>query len=31
VRLHDCYERLQTAEAGVAGLYARWAELEEKQ
>jgi len=30
VRLHDCYERLQVAEAGVAGLYARWAELEEK-
>jgi ATP-binding cassette subfamily F protein uup len=31
VRLHDCYQRLQGAEAGVAELYARWAELEEKQ
>jgi ATP-binding cassette subfamily F protein uup len=31
VRLHDCYERLQAAEAEVATLYARWAELEEKQ
>jgi len=31
VRLHDCYERLQLAEAAVAELYARWAKLEEKQ
>jgi hypothetical protein len=31
VRLHECYERLQGAEAAVATLYARWAELEEKQ
>ncbi|MBZ5727110.1 MAG: ABC-F family ATP-binding cassette domain-containing protein [Acidobacteriia bacterium] len=31
VRLHDCYRRLQSAEAGVAALYARWAELEAKQ
>jgi ATP-binding cassette subfamily F protein uup len=31
MRLHDCYNRLQAAEAAVATLYARWAELEEKQ
>jgi ATP-binding cassette subfamily F protein uup len=31
VRLHTCYDRLQTAEAEVAALYARWAELEAKQ
>ena len=31
VRLHSCYEQLQTAEAEVAALYARWAELEAKQ
>jgi ATP-binding cassette subfamily F protein uup len=30
-RLHSCYERLQAAEAEVAALYARWAELEAKQ
>ena len=31
MRLHACYERLQTVEAEVAALYARWAELEAKQ
>jgi ATP-binding cassette subfamily F protein uup len=30
-RLHVCYQKLQAAEAGVAALYARWAELEAKQ
>jgi ATP-binding cassette subfamily F protein uup len=30
-RLQACYERLQTAEAEVQALYARWAELESKQ
>jgi ATP-binding cassette subfamily F protein uup len=30
VRLHQCYQRLQAAEAEVATLYSRWAELEEK-
>ncbi len=30
MRLHDCYQRLQTAETTVAELYARWAELEER-
>ena len=30
-RLQACYERLQTAEAAVEALYARWAELETKQ
>jgi len=30
VRLHGCYERLQAAEAAVAELYVRWAELEGK-
>ena len=30
-RLHACYERMQSAESEIAGLYARWAELEEKQ
>ena len=30
-RLHACYQKLQAAEAGVAALYARWAELEAKQ
>jgi len=30
-RLHACYERLQSAEAAVEALYARWAELEDKQ
>jgi len=30
VRLHQCYQRLQAAEAEVAILYSRWAELEEK-
>jgi ATP-binding cassette subfamily F protein uup len=30
-RLHACYEKLQTAEAEVHRLYARWAELEAKQ
>ncbi len=29
-RLHDCYARLQQAEATVESLYARWAELEQK-
>jgi ATP-binding cassette subfamily F protein uup len=31
VRLHQCYQKMQTAEARVAELYARWAELEAKQ
>jgi exonuclease VII small subunit len=31
LRLHECYRRLQAAEARVAELYARWAELEAKQ
>jgi ATP-binding cassette subfamily F protein uup len=31
VRLQACYAKLQPAEARVAGLYARWAELEGKQ
>ena len=30
-RLHDCYLRMQAAEARVESLYARWAELEAKQ
>ena len=30
-RLEDCYAKLQSAEGRVAGLYARWAELENKQ
>ena len=30
-RLHDCYQRMQEAEARVAALYERWAELESKQ
>ena len=30
-RLHDCYLRVQRAEAKVERLYARWAELEQKQ
>jgi hypothetical protein len=30
-RLHACYEKLQSAEAVVQALYARWAELEAKQ
>jgi ATP-binding cassette subfamily F protein uup len=30
-RLQSCYERLQTAEAAVEKLYARWSELEAKQ
>jgi len=30
-RLHACYTRLQSAEAAVQSLYARWAELEAKQ
>jgi ABC transport system ATP-binding/permease protein len=30
-RLHDCYKRMQQAEAAVGALYARWAELEGKQ
>jgi ATP-binding cassette subfamily F protein uup len=30
VRLHACYEKVQTVEAKVAELYARWAELEAK-
>ena len=30
-RLHACYEKLQSAEAAVHVLYARWAELEGKQ
>jgi ATP-binding cassette subfamily F protein uup len=31
VRLNDCYTRMQSAEAAVETLYARWAELEQKQ
>jgi ATP-binding cassette subfamily F protein uup len=31
LRLHECYQKLQAAEAQVAELYARWAELEAKQ
>jgi len=31
VWLHQCYQKMQTAEARVAELYARWAELEAKQ
>jgi ATP-binding cassette subfamily F protein uup len=31
LRLHACYDKLQPAEAKVAALYARWAELEAKQ
>jgi hypothetical protein len=30
-RLHDCYQRMQQAEAAVEALYSRWAELESKQ
>jgi ATP-binding cassette subfamily F protein uup len=30
-RLQDCYARMQRAEAAVEALYARWAELEQKQ
>ncbi len=30
-RLHDCYVKMQRAEAAVESLYARWAELEQKQ
>ena len=30
-RLHACYEKLQSAEATVQALYARWAELEAMQ
>jgi hypothetical protein len=30
LRLHECYRKLQSAEARVADLYARWAELEGK-
>jgi ATP-binding cassette subfamily F protein uup len=30
-RLRACYEKTQAAEARVAALYARWAELEAKQ
>jgi len=30
LRLHECYRKLQAAEARVAELYARWAELEAK-
>ena len=30
LRLHECYQKLQAAEARVAELYARWAELEAK-
>jgi exonuclease VII small subunit len=30
LRLHECYQKLQAAEARVAELYARWAELEGK-
>jgi ATP-binding cassette subfamily F protein uup len=29
-RLHLCYQNLQSAEARVQALYARWAELESK-
>ena len=31
VRLHECYLKMQAAEARVESLYARWAELESKQ
>jgi ATP-binding cassette subfamily F protein uup len=31
LRLHECYRKMQAAEARVAELYARWAELEAKQ
>ena len=31
LRLHACYRKVQAAEARVADLYARWAELEAKQ
>jgi ABC transport system ATP-binding/permease protein len=31
VKLQECYERMQQAEAAVETLYARWAELEAKQ
>ncbi len=31
LRLHECYQKVQAAEARVAELYARWAELEAKQ
>ena len=31
LRLNDCYQRMQQAEAAVAALYERWAELEAKQ
>ena len=31
LRLHACYQKVQVAEARVAELYARWAELEAKQ
>src|ERR1022692_4280166 len=31
LRLHACYQKVQAAEARVAELYARWAELEAKQ
>jgi hypothetical protein len=31
VRLQVCYGKLQSAEARVQSLYARWAELESKQ
>jgi ABC transport system ATP-binding/permease protein len=31
VRLQECYARMQAAEAAVEALYARWAELEQKQ
>jgi len=30
-RLHECYRQMQEAEARVAALYERWAELESKQ
>jgi ATP-binding cassette subfamily F protein uup len=30
-RLHECYVKMQRAESAVEGLYARWAELEQKQ
>jgi ATP-binding cassette subfamily F protein uup len=30
-RLHACYQRLQSSEAAVQALYARWAELEARQ
>src|SRR4051812_48595614 len=30
-RLHDCYVKMQQAESAVESLYARWAELEQKQ